>query len=93
MMPANKSLNREIIEPRMRSTSRTLVPDEDFEDYPVVKKVETKSRLDSYLEYLGWTRPNTGNNRTVEPVLKNDRGEMVNSNRSSLDYDDPYKPW
>jgi len=86
--------SRTVINPRMRSSSRTIVPDEDYDDYPVATQTATlKSKVDNYLQYFGWSRPNNGNNRTVDPVLRNDHGSLINSNRPNDLYDDPMKPW
>lgn len=80
--------NRTVTNPRWRSASFTIVPEDDFDEY-----------IPSFLQQpeevparLSWTRPNTANNRVVVPVLRNSGGVLLTDNRQLLE-EDSYAPW
>ena len=72
------SVNRRVNNPRMRSASRTIVPADEMDD-PLEQ------------DYL-WNKPNTSQNRSVVPVLKNEEGSLL-SDRWALFQENPFAPW
>ncbi len=87
---ASDTVNRKLVNPRWRASSKTLVPDEDFDEY-VPTFMRNEEDLPSN-RYGGWMQPNHSQNRTVSPVLKNDYGDLVGSNRP-YEVEDFLKPW
>ena len=72
------SVNRRVNNPRMRSSSRTIVPADEM-DEPL-------------FEDCLWNKPNIGDNRTVVPVLRNDESTLL-SDRWVLFKENPFAPW
>ncbi len=85
-------VNRKILNPRWRASSPTLVPDDDFDYDEYVPTHLRDPEVVPDTNYRGWMKPNTGNNRVMDPVLKNDRGVLVNL-KSFIMGEDPYAPW
>lgn len=85
-------LDRKLVNPRWRASSQTLVPLEDFDYDEYVPTYLRDPENVPETNFRGWTKPNTGNNRFVDPVLKNDRGVLVNL-KNFIMGEDPYSPW
>jgi hypothetical protein len=83
-------VNRKVANPRWRASSKTLVPEDDYDEYvPTFMRDETELPPS---RYRGWMQPNHSQNRIVSPVLKNDYGDLVGSNRP-YELEDSLKPW
>jgi hypothetical protein len=82
------TISRKVVNPRWRASANTIVPEDDFDEYVPIFLREPEEVPFRPL----WSRPQNANNRMVDPVLKNDFGEMVNSNRWMAE-ENPYSPW
>lgn len=88
---SNSSVNRLVRNPRMRTSSKTLVPDDDYDDPPYY--LGTRENFRDPINWKNsWEKPISIENRTVTPVLRNSGGSLLMNNRPLIE-EDPYSPW